>query len=237
MYNRELSLFGLYEEKSLAAGVTVSAEGQLLVALQQGGVEVVQPCLGVASEVPVGFSVSTRLLIGQEVLALQVTIPSVGPFTVTLNNATNIVTGQVLVFSSTTTFTNVTPAGPATTQYSVDYVNGILTFAAADAGTAVTVFLKHNLTIAASRTLYREGFLFNARAFDVYGKIDCASGKGYIYTDQYDVSASYATGPLKTFAGGLVSTAGSGTTIPVTQARIISQPTVSNPFLGIEFNI
>jgi len=59
MYNRELSLFGLLEEKPLAAGVTVTAEGQLLVAIQQGGIEVVQPCLGVAAEVPVGFSSST----------------------------------------------------------------------------------------------------------------------------------------------------------------------------------
>lgn len=234
MYNRELSSNIFPNEKAVQNGVAITAEGQLLVSVMEDGIEKVKPCAGVAAEVPVGFSTSTRLFVDKEVVVKNFSIPSSAPYTVALGH-TNLISGQIAVYIAGVLATVVVGA-PTAGEVQPDYALGVLTFAAADAGKAIQVFYKRNLTVAEARELYREGFLFNARAFEVYQKVGVFQGKGYIYTDQYDVSAEYGVLPLKTFATGLVSTAGAGTDVSAFM-RVIAVPSLSNPFLGIEFNL
>jgi hypothetical protein len=235
MYNRELSDVLFPKEKAILAGQSVAQEGQLLIGALEGGIEKVAPCAGVGSEVCVGFSSSTRLLIDKEIIAKLVTVPSAGPFTVDLGY-TNLVLGQVSITEGVVLYTNVSPAAPAAaTEYQVDYLTGIVTFHSGAAGKKLSVIAKRTLSVIEARSLYREGFLHNARAFEVYDVVGCFEGKGQIYTDQFDVSKDYSAGGLKTMAGGLITVGGAGAALPA-HVRVISLPSLSNPFLGLEFN-
>jgi hypothetical protein len=238
MYNRELSDVLFPKEKAILTGQSVAQEGQLLIAALEGGVEKVAPCAGVANEVPVGFSSSTRLLIDKEVLAKDITVPSAGPFTVDLGytNLDSNGAGQIVILNGAALLTNTTPVAPAAANdYSVNYLTGVVTFHSGAAGLALEVHFKRILSVIDSRTLYREGFLHNARAFEVYDVVGCFEGKGQIYTDQYDIAADYSAGNLKTMAGGLITVGGAGQALPA-HVRVISMPNLSNPFLGLEFN-
>jgi len=237
-YNLEQSDFLFPNEKFLATGASVTAEGQLLVRVFTNGQEFVQPSAGVSGELVVGFSSSTRLYINVAVdVYYNVSIPSVAPYQFTTKPM--LVAGQerVTYVSTGTAFTNVSPAAPsAAGQFNVNETTGQYTFNSADAGQLIQIINKRNLTVLEARTQQREGFLFNARAFETYGKVGCIQGKGYIYTDQFDVSANFATGTLTTAAGGIVTIGGAGSALP-SSVRVIALPTVSLPFLGLEFNL
>jgi hypothetical protein len=227
MYNRELGDHTFPQEKGIATGQSVTQEGQLLSAILESGHEVVKPCAAAGSEVVVGFSSSTRLLVDKECFAMHITVPSAGPYTVDLGKQ-NIIAGQARIAG----LTLGSAANPG--EFEVSTL-GIATFNAAQAGISYDIFAKHSLTVEESRMLYREGFLHNARAFEVYDKIGVIEGKGVIYTDQFDISKDYSAGGLKTGAGGQITVGGAGTALP-SHVRVISLPSLSNPFLGLEFN-
>jgi len=236
-YNLEHSDFLFPNEKFLATGATVSAEGCLLVRVFQNGQEVVQQSAGVGGELVVGFSSSTRLYIGQDVQIFNpVVVPSVAPYTISTQPMIQAGQEQVQNLTTLVYYTNVSPAVPTAGQYSVNETTGVFTFAAADAGATLQILIKFNLTVQQARTQNREGFLFNARAFETYGKVGVIQGKGYIYTDQFDVSQNYSTGTLTTGAGGIVTIGGGGTALPAS-VRVIALPTLDLPFLGLEFNL
>lgn len=227
MFNREKSDFTFPHEKDLAAGVAVSAEGMLLVGVMENGVEKVAPAAGAASEVAVGFSLETRLYVDKEVGAKEITVPATAPYTVQLPVG-GLITGQVRIPGMT--------VGVVADGVFAFTAAGLLSFDAAQAGEKLTVFYKRTLTMVEARELYREGFLHNSRAFEVYGKVGVIAGKGIIYTDQIDMGADFtAGGALKTMAGGLVTVGGAGAALPA-HVRVIEAPSLSSPFLGLEFN-
>jgi hypothetical protein len=237
MYSRELSDVLFPKEKAIISGKSVPQEGMLLCGALEGGIEKVFPAEGGAAEVPVGFSSSTRLLIDKELFAKEITIPSAAPYTVDLGY-TNLVPGQLRAIllpggGVYTVVASPAPAAPGTV--SVNYLTGVLTFDIAEAGLKVDVWAKRSLSVVEARSLYREGFLHNARAFEVYDVVGCFEGKGIIYTDQFDVSKDYSAGGLKTMAGGMITVGGAGAALPA-HVRVISLPSLSNPFLGLEFN-
>ena len=233
MYSRELSDVLFPKEKAIISGKSVPQEGMLLCGALEGGVEKVFPAEGGASEVPVGFSSSTRLLVDKEMVAKEVTIPSAAPYTVDLGY-TNLVSGQIRALDAGVALT-VVGIAPAAGEIQPNYLTGVMTFAAADAGKKISIFAKRSLSVEEARSLYREGFLHNARAFEVYDVVSCFEGKGIIYTDQFDVSKDYSAGGLKTMAGGLITVGGAGSALPA-HVRVISLPSLSNAFLGLEFN-
>lgn len=234
MYNRELSDVLFQKEKPIATGKAVAQEGQLLIAVLEGGIEKVYPCEGGAAELPVGFSSSTRLLVDAEVFAKELTIPSAAPYTVDVGH-TNLVPGQLRIYSPADLAYFTFAGAPAPGVCFPDPLTGILTFDVADKGKKIQVWAKRTLSVMEARTLYREGFLHNARAFEVYDVVGCFDGKGQIYTDQFDVSKDYSAGNLKTMAGGMITVGGAGTALPA-HIRVISLPSLSNPYLGLEFN-
>ena len=229
MYNRELSDCLFPQEKAILAGQSVAAEGLLLSGVFENGIEKVRVCGAATGEIIVGFSSMTRMKIGTEVLAKKITVPSAAPYTVNLGHD-NIIAGQMYIATQTI-------GNPTTTadQYSFTAA-GVITFHSGQAGKSHEVFFKRSLTVEEARDKYREGFIGNADAFAAYDVCGVLSGKGKIFTDAFDVSVSYASGVLKTAANGLVTMGGAGTDIS-SKLRVISQPSLSSPWLGLEYNL
>lgn len=209
-------------EVAVAPGVTIAAEGAVLVRVNTAQSNGVQLSAGTSADVFAGFSIAgTSAAPFPEGYASKVerAIVSAGG-TVTLSQTP--VTGQYFVFD------NGTGAAAAGTITLTGKVVGGLT-----AGSDVSITYKHALSVVQARAImgdtqpggYVGGYV---------NQIGCAK-RGVIYTDQFDAAVNWAAATgIKMKAGGILTDhTGGGVAIP---GMIIATPGVDSPYLGIEFS-
>ncbi len=209
-------------EMPLAAGATLTADGQALVGSMVNGVFGVGPSTGAGGEKFVGF------LTAQVSAAPFQEQTSVKVETVTVNGggvatlAFTPLAGTVLVYSVTA---GAVVAGPYTIVGKT--ITGLT------AAAVVTITYSYALTVSQSVAM-----LGNVQPSGYAGLYISQAGvaqEGRIYTNQFDSAANWAAATgVKLAAGGKVTDqAGAGVAI---NAIIVQIPSVDFPFLGLEYS-
>jgi len=216
-------------EKYVATGQTVTAEGAALVSTLENGQEKVKLATGTAGEKFVGFSFSHNFSITQRSKVESLTVPATSPYTLTLEK-TNLVPTQILVTVSTGAL--VEDAAVGSGQYTCNDTTGLLTFHSTEAGEEVTVTYKYYPTAAEIQRDFGDENV-NMKSANVFNMISVGEGPGVVYTDQFNASVDWANVTTIYIANnGVLSDSGE---VALTGARVVSVPSVDNPFLGIYF--
>jgi hypothetical protein len=234
--------FSLSLQKDVAAGQVVDREGVVLRSVLEGGVEKVQKADAGANDYAIaGFAVSDNETIGIMPFVESLTIPAAAPYEVQLSHTSLVGTApnssvRVERVAAGTDLTEVA-AAPADGQFLPDVATGKLTFHSAQAGLAITVWYRANLTVAESRQRYFQRSV-NNEAGALFNTVVVGSGTGEVWTAEYDTNVDWsgvAAGAITTGADGILTTGGAGTAIP--GGKVIHVPDVDNAMLGIAFNL
>lgn len=246
-YDLKLSHFSLSLQKDVATGQTVDREGVVLRSVLENGEERVQKADGTAATYAVaGFAISDNETIGIIPVVEDLTVPAVpGPYTVQLAHtslvgspATSSV--RVLDVAGAADLTEEATGTPSSGEFYPAVTTGILTFHSDEAGKAIRVWYRANLTVAEARLRFFQRNI-NNDAGAVFNTVVVGTGTGEIYTAEYDTNVDWATAfpagavPILTGADGILTIGGSGTEIP--GAKVIHVPDIDQPYLGIAFNL
>lgn len=219
-------------EYPVAAGATITAEGQALVADYTGGVFGVKPSAGASGEQFAGVSLAQQLTLLYMPMVERFTLPATGAlsFTTSFTPA-----------SGTIRVHNVTDgadvaAGAAAGNYGI--VGNVVTIVAAgasSAGEVIEISYRFSPTTIQARALQGDIPAGGAAALTL-GTIGVVT-QGTIITSEFDTSVDWSTNPtvVKLGANGLFTVGGSGITVP--NAYITEVPNVSSPYLGIHFSV
>lgn len=224
--------------RQLSAGTVVSQEGLLMCRVMEDGLEKVMFVASPAgTEHVVGFTMTADSQPDVTSQVEAVTVPASGTFELEIRN-NNLVSGRVRVLdvvANTARTIDLTYTGTASSgTVKVDLVNGKFKFNSADAGKAMQITYLYNLTLDQSKQLFGERFINNRGLHATFGEIELGCGIGELYTDEFDASQDYSTGPVLTLgANGIITVGGSG---PALNAVVVSVPSISNAKLGIRFN-
>lgn len=221
--------------RELAAGSTVSQEGVILCSVIEDGKEKASLVASVGgSEKALGYAITADSLPDVTSDVEEAVVPSSGALEVDLR-ASNLVSGRirVIVLSSNTALTIDTTFAGATADgaVKVDLAKGILKFHADEAGEKVKVIYLYNLTASQAKQKFGERHVNNRGLHEVFGAIELGTGLVELYTDQFDASADWASGPaIRLGDNGILTASGAG---PVLNLKVVNVPSVSNPYLGV----
>lgn len=218
-------------EKPVATGSVCDVEGAALVSVLEGGVEKVKPSTGAAGEKFVGFCMVRSQSIEYVPVVEEGSVPASAPYTLQLKHGA-IVSGEIRVYDATDA-TDLTEGDPGTdaNAFSVDYSTGLVTFNAAKAEHDVVIYYRYSPTVAEVKAMYFEEAI-GTNAGAVWNRTAVIVPPCEIYTTEYDVTVDWSNATeIRLGPNGRLTTGGSGTVI--TGARVISVPTVENPYLGI----
>lgn len=219
-------------------------EGSLLqrIVSPAGTDEVVTLSTAAATLRPAGISLQSRITAQTFTAVQDIVVPTVAPFTVQLAHTTLVVTaggfGEAALWDYDAGAGNeilvpVAPPAPppVTIPASVTVnANGLLTFDALEAGHHVRVTYRYVMTSIERDELLRQSHV-NRGAEDQFGLVTVACGHCVVYTTMYLCTETYAVGDALTLdANGLFSLSGA-----TTFGRVISLPTPSDPYLGVEY--
>lgn len=217
------------DNRPLAPGATISAEGQALVASYTGGSFGVKPSTGVAGEQFVGIAiievidqssmpaVETDLVVASNVVVL-LNAPQAGTLRVTLDGSPATVVG----------------GAPAAGEVQIDGSNPKqLNFNAADDGKAVQlVAYKYAMTVAQSKAIQGD----QAPGANIGAQLGYTGvlEEGDFYTSEYDTLIDWtsitASAPITLGANGQLTKGGTGTAL---RAIVIGVPTSGDPELAL----
>ena len=239
MIDLKRTFYSHVDSQAIATGMSVSEEGQALVAVLQNGIEVVQPSSAAGGEVVVGFAVFRQKDFTTRPIVEDVVVPNALPYTVDLSYQ-QLISGQLRVHdvvANTDLTVIVSPAVPTSSQVAVDSATGILTFNAAAAGKTYRAFYRFNLTLSQAKQYFYEAPT-NYPDPNFFASVGVGKGKGRIFTAHYDDSVNWATAAsVKAGANGILTT-GAGTVIA--GARVVQVPAPgsnSTMLLGVEFSL
>jgi hypothetical protein len=192
------------------------------------GEEVASISNNAASEVFVGVAYLDKHAAAQAVrINLPVLVPSSGPYTVTLPDAT---ISNVKLFANAGTVNN--PAQGAALTYTTDYTlaGQVLTFSAGKAGQTILVNYSYTLT---AMQLQQLGISPISTAAAFISKLALLQGFCKVYVTNFDPSAAWAVNvAVTTGVGGLFTVGGTSPAI----GKCFHAPTASDPYLGLEYN-
>jgi hypothetical protein len=224
--------FGRVFEKEVAVGMTIGAEGRLLQRVLAGGKEYAQLGAAAGGLDLIGFSMLSHVTPDEWPVVEEAVIPGVAPLTIQLSKG-NLVPTMIRVYDVTAA-ADLTEGNPANAgEYSANDTTGLLTFNAAEADHSIVVYYRYYPTVLEAKMMWYEGQI-NRPSWVDYTRVGVGCGKSYVYTSEYDPTADFTTGALHSAANGFVSIGG-GTAIP--NAHVVSAPSASDAWLGIEFNI
>lgn len=160
-------------------------------------------------------------------------------------NTINLLKGNV---SATGAIRVQNAAGTVTYTNGVDYTvilaNGVITRAgggAIAANATVLVTYSYNVVVGQEHwdnvsTQWTTGVNYDRQADDTLGssKITISEGDAKLYTDQYDTQATYALNSPLYSDGASLWTANAAAAVSSICGRVISVPTASDPFLGLD---
>lgn len=209
-------------EAVVAAGASITAEGQALIRVLAAPASGVTPSNGAANEIFAGFAVMGVSAAPLPALYATKKESFLVPASGIIQLANTPVSGQLAVYDVT--------AGAAVAAPTV--VGSTVT--TLTVGNRVDVTYKYALTVVQSRALQGD-VQAGGYAGAYVGQIGVFK-RGTIYTDQFDASTDWrAATSLKLGANGqITSQTGSGAAIP--GAYVVALPTQEVPFLGIEFS-
>lgn len=242
-YDLTKTHYSLSLQKNVAAGSVVDREGVLLQAVLEGGEEVVKKADASASTLKiVGFAVSDNETIGVIPRVEDAVIPAApGPYTVQLSPYTSLVgtapnsSVRVELTVAGTDLTEENTGTPATGEFHPDVATGLLTFNVAQAGLAIRIWYRANLTVAQSRQTYFQRNV-NNDAGALFNTLVVGGGTGEIYTAEYDTNVDWSTGAaVLSGADGILTVGGAGSELP--GGRVIHVPDPDGPYLGVAFNL
>lgn len=217
----------------VASTVTSLEEGAALVTVMEGGIAKVVPATGAATEQFIGFAHFGAGIPSVVPAVEEITVPSVGPYTVNLRHVPVANPGVIITNPRT-----VLVPGVAATATDYAITGSVITLHSSFAGKTVVVTYNYNITLAEAT---QAGFHFDTfRHYDLVAipTIGVISS-GIVYTDQYDPTvdwtAASGSNPVKLSAGGKVTLGGAGTAIP--SVFVAEAPNPDNPFLGLHVNI
>jgi hypothetical protein len=237
MYSLTLTRCMHVKQRDVVPGQVVQVEGAALVSVLDAGVEKVQLSGGILNEKFVGFSTAHNFLPSLEAKVITAIVPAAPAYTVQLRFG-NLEPGQIRIVGSVTgPLVENIAVGPG--QYSAVDASGLLTFNAAQAGETVTIYVKHQLTMQEAMAMREAAGTGGVTSVNNYApayfsKIGVGHGEGELFTDQYDVTADFSTGVVKTGAGGLFTIGGNG---DASNFVVIQVPSVASPLLGLRFNV
>jgi len=119
-----------------------------------------------------------------------------------------------------------------------DAANGKLGFHSAQKGIKIKFWARCTMTAAEKAQKYQSRHV-NRKGMDSLSKVGAVTGKGQIFTDQYDTTVSdddWGSETLRLGADGSVTTNGSAADVS-SAMRVIATPTVDSPFLGLAFDL
>lgn len=228
------------EEASIATGQLIPYEGLPLIGVAEAGEIAVQMGTGGASELFYGFSYRADQSITTQPLVENGTVPAApGPYVISLakNNLVHIAppgatSVRVYDVALAADFTLVAGA-PAITECEVNAVNGTLLFNVADAGKAVIVYYRYNITVAEAQMMFHDRAINNLQVNEYLSSMVVGIGPGRVYVDLYHSEDTYGTAgnpiPIYIQADGLPGTGATNVRI----GSCIHAPTVDLPMLGI----
>lgn len=222
--------------RATAVGTQVQQEGVLLCGVIEGGVEKAKVVAAPAgSEKVIGFAYHASALPSQTSEVEAVQVPASGTLVVALRNH-NLVVNEVRVYdvdAAVALTPDYTYAGvPAAGTVKIDAVGGNLKFAAGQAGHNVQATYLFTLTVTQAIAKFGQRSINNQLLHETFGQIEVGMGDGELYTDQFDASVDYTSGPLKLGANGIITVGGAG---PALNAVVVNIPSVDIPVLGIRF--
>jgi hypothetical protein len=219
-----LSAISRSTEEVLNPAVTLTGEGQAMISVLVNGVSNAQPSSGIAAEKFLGFSLTQT----SAATFLPTTTVKVESLVVPISGI--VTTAQTPVAATTFAYNDAT--GAAVTVVSVTGTS--VDLGVISAGLTVRVQYRYTLTVVQAQSLVgsvQPGGYSGA----VYGRVGIAQS-GVIYTDNFDSSKDFsAATSIKLDANGRVSDQSHATGV-VIPAFVKSLPTVSFPFLALEFN-
>jgi hypothetical protein len=241
---------GIIETKRmypLAAGTNIAEEGSLLV--QVAGTSSVEAAVsaGVADEVPLGMALLSFIKGSTFTKYQEGAVPAVAPLTFQLarNNLVDVGAGvaEAAVYDVTGAayLTVIAPGVPAAGQVAIDTATGLMTFNVAEAGIDFWVRYRYNMTVVEKEDLIRSSHV-NRGADEQFESTSVAVGRCRVYTTMYDAQGEWE---LLTQNGAgnspCLGPNGLWSTIAIVAAatpfgRVISLPTVDDPYLGIEYD-
>lgn len=208
-------------EYPLAAGATLSADGQALVVSNSNGVFGVAPSAGTSGEVFLGFvtaQTSAAPFLEQTAVKVDNVVSSSG----------GAATASLTPVSGTLSVLNPS-TGAAITGWTLGAAGSITGL---PDSTAVTLVYTYALTVAQAVALMGNQTP-SGYAGSLLGSTGC-SQRGRIYTNQFDTSKDWTTGAAITLgANGIITQGGTGTAI---NGVVVGHPNSDYPYLGIEFD-
>lgn len=234
MLNMSKSQFIETINYELLSTVTSIEEGQPMVVTLENGVGKVSATTGLANDFFCGVSFSRAKMPTTGVRVEEVVIPGTGPYTITLPRTPIGNPGAIILLAGANPRVFLTQnASASTTQYAI--AGNVMTFHSSFAGRTVQLVYFHALTVAEA------GYKFT---FDAFSTTDFAAlanigivTTGVIYTDQYDQTVDWSTWgnavPV-TLGNGKFTIGGSGAALGA--VAVVSIPSVSDPFLGLQLN-
>ena len=246
-YDLTRSIFETKRMYPLAAGVNIAEEASLLI--QTAGATSVEASVstGAADEIPLGVALLSFIKGTTFTKYEDGVVPAVAPLTFQLAR-TNLVdvgagVAEIAVYDVTSAayLTVQAGAGPAAGVVQVNAVTGLMTFNVAEAGNTFWVRYRYTMTVVEKEALIRSSHV-NRGADEQFQTTSVGVGRCRVYTTMFDsrgewvllqqdgLTSSPVLGP-----NGLWSTvAVTATGTPF--GRVISLPTVDDPFLGIEYD-
>jgi hypothetical protein len=234
-------------EKSVVPGQSVAVEGAALVRIITGGTEFAKLSSGATGEDFCGVSKLDNQSITNCVVVEQWTVPGSGTLRVdfdssTWSSAANdlriMVNGKDTAASTLTIINGITAGAPGASKVQVDYTNGAMVFATAEANKVVTAWIRQSLSTLQSKQLFGVRNINNTASAD-FGMVGSMGGTpSVIYTDQFVINKLWErtnTGglPIKTGPNGQFVPGGNGDRA----GTLLKLPTVSDPWLGINLSI
>jgi len=231
--------WGRVDVSLLASGATVSEEGQGLISVIEDGIAKVRPSANAASETFAGLALFRQLSFSNRPVVLGVSVPSSAAYEIETGH-TNLIAGQLRVVDVLLgTALTVVGIAPTAGEVQVDNATGLLTFNVAQAGRAMTVTLRYNMTVAEATMLYQQAAVNYPNA-NMFEQVGVAKGKCQFHVAFYDATVNWAAvtaGTIRLGVNGIISTtAGGATGALIPGARVVQVPSSENgAFLGIEY--
>jgi hypothetical protein len=222
--------------RSLATGTQVEQEGVLLCGVMESGVEKASLVATVAgAEKVIGFAYHASALPTRTSEVEIVTVPASGTLEVDLRNK-NLVLNQVnavdLDTAAPLTEDFVFAGAPGAGVVKIDAAAGKLKFHAGQAGHKVQVTYLYDLTFNQAVAKFGQRSINNQGLHEAFGQIEIGCGNGELYTDQFNGSVDYTSGPLTLGDMGIITVGGAG---PALKAVVCNIPSTEIPVLGVRF--
>lgn len=215
------------DTQPVATAAEVSEEGQGLVAVLEGGVEKVEPAHGHTGEKVVGFAMFRQQDFSTAAVVEDHVIPSAAPYIVELGKS-NLIHDQY----------RVTVVGAALGSYTFDDTAGTITFVVADKGRTVRVYYRYELTVSEAKLTYYEAPI-NHPDPNYFSQVGVGKGKGRVFTMYYNQAIDWSNAAVVPGLGakGLITDVVTGAPVctAIPNGRVVSVPTPTDPYLGIEF--